>query len=129
MRITTWLIRIASAAYLVALTTLLLASNPVAWLLGLIPDDSVPSRGTHFTAFLILAILVAASRLPWRATVQALALIVYALAIESMQGLVENRTVELLDYVENLLGLAAGLLLWRAFLRTTRDKGVGSLFS
>ena len=113
MRFPIWPARVACGAYLVALTTLLLAKDPMLWLFGLVPDGSVPTRGAHFCAFFLLAILTAASRLPWRVSIQAGALIAYAIVIESLQALVDARTVELLDYAENLLGLAAGLLTWK----------------
>lgn len=100
------------AVYWLALTVLLLVPNPLALLLGVMPNASIPSRGAHFTAFFLLAILAGSSRLPWLASVQAIAFFVYAVTIESMQGLVEGRVVELLDYAENLLGLAIGATVW-----------------
>ena len=117
-----WAARAACLSYLIALTILLLASNPLDWLLGVVPAASVPSRGVHFSTFFLLAILVGASRLPWRVSVLTAALITYAIAIESLQGLVESRTVELIDYAENLSGLAIGALAWTVSARFLRKR-------
>jgi len=107
-----WGIRLATACYLTALTVLLLARDPVAWLFGIVPDFSPPSRGVHFTTFFVLAVLFAASRLPWKAWRIGVALVLYALTTETLQGLIESRTVELVDYCENLAGLAVGGAVW-----------------
>ena len=104
--------RVLFAVYWLTLTVLLLVPDPLALLLGVMPDASIPSRGTHFTAFFLLAILAGSSRLPWRLSLQTIALFVYAVTTESLQGLVEGRVVELLDYAENLLGLAVGTTAW-----------------
>ena len=123
MGITTWVVRASFLLYLIALTTLLLVPDPLAWLFGVVPDEGIPSRGTHFCAFFLLTILTLASRLPWPARVIAALLILYAIVIESLQGLVDGRVVELPDYFENLLGLAVGALTWklgRRFLRNSR---------
>ena len=117
-----WATRAACVLYLIALTTLLLASNPLDWLFGVVPAASVPGRGVHFGTFFFLAILVGASRLPWRASVLTASLIAYAIVIESLQGLVESRVVELIDYTENLLGLAIGALAWRVGGRFLRNR-------
>ncbi len=111
-RRTLWLIRVACVLYLATLTVLLLSPDPLGWLLGVAPDISPPDRGVHFSALFILATLCAASRLPWRASILGVALVIYAISTESLQSLVENRTVELIDYGENLLGLAAGAAAW-----------------
>jgi hypothetical protein len=107
-----WVARVAGSIYLTALTVLLLAANPLAWLFGVVPDFAPPNRGVHFCAFFILAMLSAASRLPWKAPVVCVLLVVYALTTESLQSLVASRTVELVDYGENLLGLAVGGVVW-----------------
>ncbi len=113
MRITTWVARAICLLYLIALTTLLLVPNPLAWLWGIAPNISPPHRGVHFCTFFLLAILCAASRLPWKPATLGIVLIAYALTTESLQGLVDNRVVELIDYTENLLGLAVGAIVWR----------------
>ncbi len=120
MQKTIWAARAACLLYLAALTTLLLVPDPLAWLWGLAPDISPPSRGVHFTAFFILAALCAASRLPWKATTQGALLVVYALTAESLQSLVDSRSVELIDYIENLLGLAVGAVAWKIGYRLVR---------
>lgn len=114
--------RAACIFYVIGLTILLLASNPLDWLLGVVPAASVPSRGVHFSTFFLLAILVGASRLPWRASVLTAVPVTYAIVIESLQGLVESRTVELIDYAENLLGLAIGALAWTVGVRFLRKR-------
>jgi len=60
----------------------------------------------------LLALLVHLSRTPVRGWWLAGLLMVYAIATELLQSLVPNRTVELTDLIENLLGLAAGTVLW-----------------
>jgi len=111
------LIRLACAVYLVILTVLLWVPEPAA-LLGL-TRGVVPSsdRGVHFVWFLGLAILVHASRLPWRRSILLTVFVLYALVTEGLQSFVPTRTVELLDAVENLLGLAVGTILWQMLHR------------
>lgn len=107
-----WSSRIVFALYAGALTVLLLVPDPVSWFWGVGAEITPPDRGVHFSAFLILAVLCMASRLPWRASKLAVLLVAYALATESLQGLIEGRSVELVDYGENLLGLGVGMGLW-----------------
>ena len=99
-------VRLMCVAYVVLLTVALLVSNPFE-LLGV---SSVPgatlSVAQHFLSFTILALLVHISRFRIRPHVLAGLLIGYAVATESLQWLVPDRTVQLRDYVENLLGLA-----------------------
>lgn len=106
-------------AYWLALTVLLLVPNPFA-LLGLtrLKGHGIPNRGVHFTAFLLLTLVTRGvqskkARL-WPVLV---VLVLYAVATETLQLAVVGRTVELPDYFENLLGIAAGVLvsvLWRS---------------
>lgn len=112
MRTILWAVRAIYLSYLLLLTTLLLVSDPWGWLLGRAPAIEVPGRGVHFCAFSILAILSAACRLPWRGGAVATALVIYAIATESLQVLVEGRVVDPIDYAENLVGLAAGAIVW-----------------
>jgi VanZ family protein len=90
------------------LTTLLLVPDPLA-LLGIkeLPGPD-KGRGVHFCAFALLGLLALASRLPLGTGRLVAYLVLYALATETLQMLVESRSVELLDYVENLAGLACG---------------------
>ena len=39
-------------------------------------------------------------------------LVAYALLTEGLQAIIPDRTVELLDLIENLFGLAAGTAIW-----------------
>ena len=71
----------------------------------------------HFFLFAMLGFLVWASRLPVRPGLVLGLLVAYALVTESLQWFVPTRTVELLDYLENLLGLAAGGAVWCALQR------------
>jgi VanZ family protein len=78
--------------------------------------------------FVLLALLVRASRLPLRRGTLVGLLVGYAIVTESLQVFVPTRTVELLDFVENLIGLAAGWGLWRLietrfFTRTSTPGG------
>jgi len=96
-------------AYWCLLTVLLLARDPAA-LVGL---DRVPvfpwgDLGIHFTAFAVLGLLVHVSRWPKGPGWTLLVLLAYAVATESLQALVPPRTVQLTDYAENVLGIAAG---------------------
>jgi hypothetical protein len=124
---TTWAVRVVCALYLAALTILLLAADPIAWLFGVVPDFAPPNRGVHFCAFFALAVLSAASRLPWKAPILGAVLIAYALTTESLQSLVESRTVELFDCSENLLGLAVGGIVWTLGCRLVQARRAGEL--
>ncbi|MHB8899447.1 MAG: hypothetical protein ACYC6Y_11920 [Thermoguttaceae bacterium] len=108
-----WILRTVWLAYLALLTLLLLAPDPWQWLLGHAPTVQTPDRGVHFCAFLLLALLTTATRFRWHSAAIAASLVAYALATESLQALVETRVVDPIDYTENLLGLAAGALLWQ----------------
>jgi len=106
-------IPVAWVAYWLLLTVLLLAPDPLA-VLGITRVPGSPGRRMeHLLVFALLALLACASRprLSW-ATLAAL-LVGYAVLTETLQAFVPTRTVELLDYLENLLGLAAGGGLWR----------------
>jgi len=106
MGIATWLARAAGVVYLPTLTTLLLMSTPPRL------PRVVSNLGAHFCAFTLLAFLAAAGRWPIRSVVLAGLLVAYGLLVETAQLLVGARSVELLDYVENLLGIVAGLSAW-----------------
>lgn len=98
------------AGYWGLLTVLLLTPNP-ATTIGL-PKAAVfrgIDIGIHFAAFTILALLVHGARWPkgigWPVPA---VLLLYGMATESLQWFVPSRTVELLDYVENMVGVAVG---------------------
>jgi VanZ family protein len=106
------LIRLGFAVYLLLLSFLLLAPEPLK-LLGFASRPGASSlRMVHFCLFTVLGFLVWASRWPVRRGLVVGLLVAYALVTESLQWLVPTRTVDLLDYVENLLGLAAGGAVW-----------------
>ncbi len=99
--------------YWCLLTVLLLARDPAA-LVGL---DRVPlfpwgDWGVHFAAFAVLGLLVHVSRWPKGSGWTVPVLLAYALATESLQAFVPPRTVQLADYLENVLGIAAGSAVW-----------------
>lgn len=112
------LIRLACAVYWSLLTVLLLVPEP-AKLLGL-QRAAVASvnRGSHFVFFLVLAVLVSASRWPVGRRLLAFALVAFAFVTEGLQWFVPTRHVDPLDLVENLLGLLAGVLIWQTLQRT-----------
>lgn len=113
------LTRIACVAYLVLTSVLLLAPDP--WeLMGFDDSPSVGGRGEHFCMFAVLAFLVHAGRGPLSRRWTVAALIGYALATETLQAFIPTRCVELLDYLENLLGLAAGTIAWLAARKARR---------
>ncbi len=98
------------AGYWGLLTVLLLTGDP-AGAIGLDEGPNFPGGdvSAHFLAFAILALLVHASRWPRSVTPSPLALLLlYAVAVESLQWFSPPRTVELKDYANNLLGVAAG---------------------
>ena len=111
--------RLICFGYWTLLTVLLLAPNPAA-IVGLRGAPVLPwgDIGIHFTAFTILTLLVYGVRWPkgpgW---LTVLLLLGYGAATESLQALVPPRTVEVKDYIENFLGVAAGSgiywLAWR----------------
>ena len=105
------------AGYWGLLTVFLLAPNPTA-VVGLRRFPTFPwgDIGIHFTAFTILTLLVHGSRWPKGIGWPFLAVLVaYGITTESLQWFVPSRAVELLDYTENILGVAAGTgIYWRA---------------
>ncbi len=104
--------RLVCLAYWVLLSVLLLVPDPLA-LLGIERLPGPPSRKLeHFILFTLLTVLVHASRIPIRPGILAAILITYAIGIEALQSLVPPRSVELLDLLENLAGLAAGTAIW-----------------
>jgi hypothetical protein len=106
--------RAALALYLLLLSFLLLAPEPLK-LLGFPSSSGASSlRMVHFTLFAVLGFLAWASRWPVRSRTLLGVLVGYALVTESLQWFIVERSVELLDYAENLLGLAAGGAVWHA---------------
>jgi VanZ family protein len=69
--------------------------------------------GIHFMVFTTLTVLVHGTRWPKRIYWPVIVfLVVYGLTTESLQALVPPRKVELLDYTENILGVAAGTAIY-----------------
>ena len=114
------LTRVGLAVYLLLLSFLLLAPDPL-WLLGFVSLPEGPSlRVVHFGLFTVLGFLAWASRWPLRPGIVVGLLVAYALGTETLQWFIPTRTVELWDYLENLLGLAAGWAAWR----TLQERGL-----
>lgn len=109
--------RVAFILYCSLLTFGLLHPDP----LSVFGIESLPGpgtdRGVHFLAFLGLALLTRAAHWPVRDGLLIGLLTVYAILIETLQLCVPERSVEALDYLENFLGLAVGLGLWRFLQR------------
>ncbi len=110
--------------YWSVLTVLLLAPNPDA-VVGL-DKASFSFRSDiaiHFLAFSVLAVLVHGTRWPKRigwplAAVPA----AYGIAAESLQAFVPTRSVGLQDYIENILGIAAGTGIYWLARRLLRQR-------
>ncbi len=115
--------RLACVAYSIFLTVLLLAPDP-ARVVGLAKRPEFPwgSFGVHWIALAILSFLVLGSvwprRIPW---LLAAGLVVYGTAGELLQYFVPSRHVQWLDWIQNMLGVGTGLLIywlfWRQFQR------------
>ena len=78
-----------------------------------------------FYAFSILGFLFEAGRGPLPARKFYPAIYVYAFVIEMLQFLNPNRTVDIYDLIQNIIGVTFGILCWRIFawyLRTRKSK-------
>ena len=120
-KLAVFVVRLICVVYVSMLTALLLLPDPRAFFYGLVPFDVFSAgpapAGTHFLFFALLASLALSSRPPWNPAVTAGLLIAYAIGLELLQSYFPPRTVELRDFVENLLGLAAGAAAWRLLRR------------
>jgi glycopeptide antibiotics resistance protein len=104
------IIKFACVCYWIFLTVLLLTRNP-ARIVGLhaVPLFPWGKFGIHLSAFLVLSLLVHASRWPRRPWWPLIALLaLYAVTTETLQILVPPRTARVMDAFENLLGIALG---------------------
>jgi VanZ family protein len=71
----------------------------------------------HFVSFFVLAALISASYWPVGPKAWLAVLAIYAVATEGLQAFVPSRQVELLDLLENWLGILIGILAWRTVQR------------
>ncbi len=85
--------------------------------------------GIHLAAFTILTLLVCSARWPKSIGWPVVILLVYAVATESLQALVPPRSVELKDYLENLLGIAIGSGLYWCLRRAVLKAGARGALS
>lgn len=107
--------RLLCAGYCVALTVLLVVPNPLR-LLGIQRLPGPPGgRGVHFVLLSALTLLALASRWAIRRGTLLGLLIAYGILTETLQWFAPPRTVELLDYAENLAGVLTGAAIWWAF--------------
>jgi VanZ family protein len=106
------LIRVACVGYVVFLTLLLLTSNPAMWIgcrgghLPAFVRSVMPEA--HLLSFLVLAMLMLASRWPVPQWGVLLLLAIYGGATEIIQGFIPPRTPELADWLQDMGGLALG---------------------
>jgi hypothetical protein len=124
---------LAFIGYWIFLTALLLVRNPAA-LIGLhkIPYFPWGDFGIHLIAFTGLGFLANAARWPKRPGWLMIAVIVvYGIATELLQPLFPPRTLEVMDGIEDILGIAAGsliywLMLWllQRYLRSNAATGL-----
>jgi hypothetical protein len=111
--------RLVCLCYWLFLTVLLLVPNPAA-LVGLkaVPIFPWGKFGVHLTAFIILAVVVHATRWPKRLCWPLFVLlVVYGITTESLQLLVPQRTARVMDGIENILGITAGSAIYWLLLR------------
>ena len=114
------IVRLVCYCYWGFLTVLLLVPNPAA-LIGLkrIPMFAWGKFGIHLSAFVVLSVLVHASRWPKRPWWPLIALLVaYGITTETLQLFVPHRTARVMDGVENTLGIVIGAGIYWLALRT-----------
>lgn len=112
--------RTVSIVYLAFLTVLLVVRNPLDWFGQqelIVSAFQLFGVVVHFVTFAILAILMLLARWPLRPTVLIGLLAVYAALTELIQGPIPNRSPQWDDFVQDLAGLAFGVVLYWAFLR------------
>ena len=80
-------------------------------------------RGVHFVLFFTLTLLADAARWAVRPRWFFGLLTGYAIAVELLQAFVPPRTVEAMDLIENLSGVAAGTAVYWALHRNSRQCG------
>ena len=116
-RIGIWILRILCGGYWVVTTALLLTPDPLRWM-RLLQVDRVPLEGhsplVHLAVFAVLTLITFGSRLPVPNIATLAALVGYAAATEYLQRLVPPRSVELIDFAGNLLGILVGACLYAA---------------
>jgi glycopeptide antibiotics resistance protein len=110
---------VACFCYWLALTVLLLIPNP-AGLFGLsaVPVFPWGKFGVHLMFFTVLGFLANAIRWPKRPSWPMIVfLVVYGITTESLQRFVPTRHAQVMDAVENILGIALGAAVYWLLLR------------
>lgn len=107
------MIRTIFVVYWLLLSFLLLTPDPLALLGFPMPPGPPGGRGIHFALFTLFGFLVHAARWPLRPRPLVGWLVAYAACAEAMQAFVPTRVVDIIDLVENMLGLLAGWAVWR----------------
>ncbi len=107
-------VRLVCFGYWILLTVLLLTPDPAA-LLGLQRVPSFPwgKFGVHLGFFTVLSVLVCAvwwSKRLWPFMIALL--VVYGITTETLQLLVPPRTARVMDGIENVLGIAVGVVIY-----------------
>lgn len=110
---------LACLCYWLFLSVLLLVPNPA----GLVGLSAVPifpwgKFGVHLIAFTILGFLANATRWPKRLSWPMIFFVMgYAVMTEVLQLFVPHRTSRVMDGIENILGIAAGSVIFWLLLR------------
>ena len=121
-------------AYWIALTVLLLVPHPDEIVGFSAPHLPWGKVGIHLGFFTVLSVLANFSRWPKRLSLSLIAFMaIYGITTEFLQRFVPPRTSQVIDGVENLLGIALGAgiywLVWRrrkkGDLSEKRTKSVG----
>jgi hypothetical protein len=110
---------VAFLGYWLLLTVLLLVPNPAA-LVGLhaVPIFPWGKFGIHLGFFTVLGFLANATRWPKRLYWPLIVfLMIYGITTESLQLFVPQRTAQVIDGIENILGIAVGSAIYWLVLR------------
>ncbi len=108
-----WLSRLG-VVYLMALSYLLLVSNPFA-MAGEYEETTKSfyfgniASYVHVICFVPLGFAAVAGRWPWRRSWVLFSLVIYAVGTEFLQAIIPERVMDGADMIQNLAGLAVGM--------------------